>query len=136
MRRDEYMLQCQVVRWLELKYPDVLFNGSPGGVRYGSGREAVIRGMLAKRAGATKGWPDLMIYKPAWEDATGNIKTKIQFCGFAIEFKSATGTVTSDQKEILARLTRAGWKTVVCRTFEDAEKKIGNYLSVPAKSGE
>lgn len=52
--------------------------------------------------------------KAGWPDLVFAINGK----PFAIELKSATGTVKNEQYERLTKMALNGWTTAVCRTFE------------------
>ena len=59
--RSEYVEQCHLVDWLKKQYPGVLFTASAGGMRTSIG---VAKKM--KRAGYSKGCPDIMIFARGW----------------------------------------------------------------------
>lgn len=114
MRGREQILQEQVVNYLSLKYPNILYTASVGGMRTHIG---VARKM--KRAGYRKGVPDLMIFEPSKD-----------FVGLAIELKTEDGRLSPEQKYWLEALTARKWKAVMCRGFDEAIKTIDDYLKV------
>ena len=155
--RSEFTEQVQVMKWLKLKYPDILVNSSPAGARYGRGKEAIIRGAMQKRAGASKGFPDIFIYQPvdhisiganvcsSMSDSLNSLFKKVikkdtvvrspgdirhtWFCGLAIEMKREKGGVVSDEQQAwIDGLNNAGYKAVVCRGYDEAIKTITEYL--------
>ena len=122
MKNDEYVLQCQVVQWLRWQYPDVRFNADCGGVRYGAGLQAILRGKRMKAMGHSAGFPDLFICKPYRG-------LEILYCGLFIEFKSLKGKITPEQTEWLHYLDDNGYQTAVCNTYEKAIAVIKEYLA-------
>ena len=154
---SEFTEQVQVMKWLKLKYPDILVNSSPAGARYGRGKEAIIRGAMQKRAGASKGFPDIFIYQPVKHISIGknvcyNISdrpnllfkevvkkdtdTRLSgdirhtwYWGLAIEMKREKGGVVSDEQQAwIDGLNNSGYKAVVCRGYDEAIKTITEYL--------
>jgi len=135
----EYHEQAEVVRWLKLNYPDVLFNSSPGGVRYGNSRDAAIRGAMMKRAGAKKGFPDIAIYEPKQvrvrrKGPKGNILIEQEVHGLFIEMKPKDGTPSDykpEQREWAGELRRRGYRAEVCYGAAEAKKIIRAYMGKP-----
>ena len=116
MRHIEDTEQMMLVRWTELqscKYPELelLFHIPNGGKR--DAREAA----RFKRLGVKAGVPDLCLPAP-----------RGMFHGLFIEMKSPDGKVTKNQKEWLTKLAKQGYDTAVCYSFEEAQKKIIEYI--------
>lgn len=116
MRHIEDTEQMMLIRWAELqscKYPelDLLFHIPNGGKR--DAREAA----RFKQLGVKAGVPDLCLPAP-----------RGMFHGLFIEMKSPDGKVTEKQKEWLEKLTKQGYDTAVCYSFEEAQKKIIEYI--------
>jgi hypothetical protein len=114
-KQDEYRLQCQVVGWLQLQYPDVRYCANLGGVRVGIGLAVKL-----KRMGYSAGIPDLMIFKKS--------DRRCNFAPLMIEFKTPSGILSDKQKEWIKYLNDNDYPVEVCRTFEDAQKIINEYL--------
>jgi len=113
MAQEEYWDQVNIVSWLKLQYPYVLFTASAGGMRTSIGTATKM-----KRMGYSKGTPDLWIM----ECCEG-------YNGLIIELKKKKGGVLSkEQKEWLRRLNERGFKAVCCKGYDDAEKTIKEYL--------
>ena len=54
--QPEYELQRAVVSYIKVKYPNILINGSAGGVR-----TSMSQAIKLKATGSSKGFPDLFI---------------------------------------------------------------------------
>lgn len=101
--------QIAFVRWFRITNPDVLIFAIPnGGTR--QKREA----MKMKNEGVTPGIPDLMI--PEWR--------------LFIEMKRQIGgTVSPEQKQIMAELTRVGYTCTVCKGYRAAVDYINQFVA-------
>lgn len=73
-----------------------------------------------KQAGMKPGVPDVCL-----PTAHGG------YIGLYIEMKVKPNKPTENQKEWLRELRRAGHFTAVCYSFEEAQKLIEEYLSLP-----
>lgn len=73
-----------------------------------------------KQAGMKPGVPDVCL-----PTAHGG------YIGLYIEMKVKPNKLTENQKEWLRELRRAGHFTAVCYSFEEAQKLIEEYLSLP-----
>lgn len=109
----ESKLQEAVVTYLSIKYPNVLYCSSLGGIRC-----SIVQARLAKRCGYVKGMPDLFIYEP-----------KESYHGMAIELKTDKGRATKEQKEWIKRLNDRGYYAVVSKGFENIIEEINTYLT-------
>ena len=122
--RSEYTEQVQVINFLRVQYPDVLFNASPAGVRYGKGKEAIIRGGMMKRAGAQAGFPDIFIYQVVIRGDEHK-----WYSGLAIEMKREKGgQVSPEQQQWIDKLNEHGYKAIVAHGYDEAVKAINEYL--------
>ena len=118
MKNEEFIEQEKVFQWAAVakgKYPCLsLLQGSLNGIRLPIG--AAVK---AKRAGLKKGFPDISLPVP-----------RNGAHGLFIELKKEKGgTVSPEQKIILAALNEAGNLAVVCRGAEEAITAIKLYLS-------
>ena len=84
----------------------------------GQGKGAIIRGQKMKREGLKKGVPDLFL--PV---------AKGEYHGLFIEMKSETGRLGDEQHDYLNYLTKQGYLCGVCRSFEEAQALIMDYLN-------
>ena len=70
------------------------------------------------KLGTKVGMPDLFLFEP-----------RLSYHGLVIEMKSCTGSVTEKQSDWLAYFTCRGYKTAVCRSFEEAKELIEAYVN-------
>jgi len=120
VRGIEYQHQCAVVQYLNMNYPNILFNADFGGMRT-TWRQAV----KAKTSGHKKGFPDIFICEP-----------RRYWHGLFIEMKApkgednAKGVLKPEQKEWLNKLSVRGYCTAVCFGAQEAYQVIDAYFSV------
>ncbi len=110
MRHQESIIQQTCVRWFRMKYPQLallLFAVPNGGARLRS--EAAIM----KAEGTMKGVADLLLLFPAK-----------RFHGLCIEMKTPTGRQQPSQKAWQERAEWAGYKYVICRSFDEFMAEI------------
>ena len=112
-KSPEYELQKSVVKYLKLKYKNVLYCGSAGGMRTNI-RQAV----KMKASGYKKGFPDLFIYEPVG-----------RFHGLAIELKVRGNYASKEQKEWIEGLNEKGYFAQVCTGYDEAIGCIEHYLN-------
>lgn len=106
--------QIAFVQWCRLN--NILVHHSPLEIG-GSSRAVKVRAIKMKRLGTSKGFPDLLVFIPAY-GVTGEIDS-YQMC--AIEMKRRRGgTVSKEQKEWLEVLQASGVMSAVCRGAEEA----------------
>lgn len=109
---QEHHIQEAVVNWVKYQYPDIAFTCAPGNAKN------ALQGVRNKKMGYCKGWPDLFFARPS----NG-------YYGLFIELKTDKGKLDKESQEpLLKKLNDLGYKAVVCRSFEEAEKIIKNYL--------
>jgi len=111
-RQDEYRIQADFIRYLELMYPDLLYTISPAGFIMSAGMA-----MKMIRMGYRKGTPDVLFFEPCgvWH-------------GLLIEFKDPKGTVSETQTEFLKQAANRGYYAAVCRSTGEAIALVENYL--------
>ena len=115
MKNLEYQIQTEVIRFLDLKYPEIPRAVSPAaGFRVSAGLA-----MKMVRMGYQKGTPDLIILEPA------NI-----YSGLVIELKTPTGSLSSEQKLFLQRMADRGYLTAICRSAKEAIDLLEMYLNL------
>ncbi|MDI6787576.1 MAG: VRR-NUC domain-containing protein [Planctomycetota bacterium] len=119
MNNPEFIIQCQLIQWLKYQYPDVLFNADCGGVRYGGGLQAILRGKRMKAAGKSKGFPDIFIPE-----------TRGGYHGLFIELKTISGHINPEQTRWLTELNNRHYMAKVCYGFDAAQKIITEYLNL------
>lgn len=124
MNREEE-LHRQVVDYLRLQYPSVLFRTDMSGVRLTPGLRA-----KTKRVQGIGGFPDIFVYEP-----------RGVFFGLAIELKRAgtrlykkDGSMVAnlhykEQAETLKMLQERGYMACFCVGWEETKQIIDMYLS-------
>jgi hypothetical protein len=108
----EQQLQESVCKYIELKYPKVLYCASAGGMR--TNLKTAVK---MKRAGYKKGFPDLFIY----ERMRG-------YNGLAIEIKKDKGYPSKEQKEWIKSLNDRGYFAEVRKGFDSIVELIDWYF--------
>ena len=114
MRHLESIIQQACVKWFRLQYPHLaflLFAVPNGGARLRP-EAAILPG-----EGATNGVADLILLFPAKK-----------FHGMCIEMKSPKGRQQPSQKAWQERVEWAGYKYVICRSFDEFKAEIDAYL--------
>jgi hypothetical protein len=82
-------------------------------------RTSIQAGVRLKKKGVKKGVPDILIFEPR-----GN------YNGLAIELKIKPNKTSKEQKQWLDNLTKKGWLTDVCYSFDEFEQLITKYLEL------
>lgn len=114
--QEEAREQMLIVRYVNLKYPNVLFTSALGGVSSPSIQEAVRR----KKLGYRKSWPDLTFLEP-----------RGGFHGLVIELKKTGGKCDDhDQIAFLIEADKLGYKAVCCIGYNIAVKTIDAYMKL------
>lgn len=114
MRHIEENTQIICVRWFEAQYPQLapLLHHSPNG-----GRRNALEAARFKTMGTRKGFPDLVLFFPAK-----------RFHGLFVEMKTPKGKQQPSQKAWQERAEWAGYKYVICRSFDEFMAEIDAYL--------
>ena len=114
MKNEEALIQEAVINYINAQYPGTLYCASAGGVR-----TSMKQAVMMKRTGYVKGFPDIFIYEP-----------KGQWHGLAIEMKTAKGVMSQHQKEWQNELMKRGYIAVTCKSFDQAQIIIDEYLAL------
>lgn len=117
MKEDD--IQKLIIKWAKLykvngKPLSEFMHHSPNG-----GQRHIVTATRFKAMGTLAGFPDLFIFI-----ARGG------FNGLFIELKAAKGVVSENQKVMLERLDKQGYKTAICYGFDEAIKTIKDYLEI------
>lgn len=114
MEHEESNIQKSSVKWFYAQYPKYapLLWAIPNG-----GRRDKKTGKWLKLEGVRRGASDMVLYIPS----------ENYHC-LHIEFKSAKGRQTPEQKQMQRLLEEKGYKYIICRSFDEFEKEINNYL--------
>mmetsp|Transcript_32372 Transcript_32372/g.85443 ORF Transcript_32372/g.85443 Transcript_32372/m.85443 type:complete len:215 (-) Transcript_32372:9-653(-) len=115
----EAPLHRAAVRWLDMTYPNTPRQGGGGFPFAGDARRRGLWGRLQQLLGATKGWPDLFI---AATGASGEP-------GIFFEFKSESGRVSPEQKEVGERLKAHGFHYFIVRDLETFQGLVNMYFT-------
>jgi hypothetical protein len=110
----EHDIQVMLVALLESIKPRPLYSATVGGVRL-----AMHTAKRMKEAGYSKGIPDLLIFEP-----------RGFYVGLAIEVKTEKGRPSDAQKEWCKNLNRVGWRSEICRGFDEAADVICEYFNL------
>lgn len=123
---SEETIHKQIVKYLKLQYPNVLFNSDMSGVKLPIGLAKKVASLRSSRA-----FPDIFISEP-----------KGQYCGCYIELKAddvkvykKDGSLYADehikeQYEMLKALNARGYYANFACGFDQAKKIIDKYLSL------
>lgn len=112
---NEHQHQSAFFRWFRLQYPQVLAFAIPNAAKRGP----KLANMM-KAEGLVAGMPDLMI-------ADGKP-------GLFIEMKEPKkGRLEKAQKEVINRLSDAGYQVAVCYGWEQAKEVAQQYLTKGTK---
>jgi len=114
MKNGEHLLQVSCVKWFRLQYPNLaslLFAIPNGGLRN------IKVATKLKAEGVLAGVPDLFLAFP-----------KHGLHGLFIEMKYGKNTVTDSQREMMMKLSEAGYWCVVVYNFDQFTNEIQNYL--------
>ena len=111
-KQPEYELQKAVCKYLDVKYKDVFYNGSAGGMY-----TFFSVGKKMKATGYKSGFPDLFLYE-----------SRKGYNGLAIELKVKGNYASPKQKEVLSLLNDKGYRAEVCTGFDNAVEVIDKYL--------
>lgn len=111
----EYEIQTKLVRYIRLKYPDLLMAVSPAaGFKVSRG---VAMKMIAM--GYQKGTPDIIILEP-----------RGGYHGLCIELKAEKGVVSDEQKMYLQKLALKRYSIATAFSLETAMQIVNHYLDV------
>jgi len=105
--KTEHEEQRELVKWFRQTYPLTLIFAIPNG-----GARSPATASRLKAEGVIKGVPDLFI--PAWE--------------LWVEMKRTKGGGTSHEQDLMhLYLSSVGYKVIVPKGFEDAQKQIEDF---------
>lgn len=121
MRLSEENEQIAFVNWCRIRGYKI--HHSPNAT--GSSPEAKRRAVRMKRAGTSKGFPDLLVFVDEPQIAA------------AIEMKSTakTARATPEQREWLKILSKYGFRSAICHGFEEAKEFIEMSVREEYKNG-
>ena len=120
MTYREHDIQASCVRWMEYQYPreaNLLFAIPNGAHLAGTAKQRAAQWARLKKEGAKPNVPDLFLPIPRRSSH-----------GLFIEMKTETGRVRPGQKEWLQALSIQGYETAVCRSLEEFQAVVREYL--------
>ena len=109
----EYELQKAVIKYINYKYPKLLYCASVGGVR-----TSMKQAIKMKQTGYKKGMPDLFIYEPV-----------APYHGLAIEMKVKKGRPTKEQLWWRNELNKRNYISEISYGLDDTITIIDRYMS-------
>lgn len=113
MRDLEHKIQVACVNWFRYVYPKSIIYAIPNG-----GQRNAVTASKLKAEGVLAGVPDLFV-----AEARNN------FHGLYLEMKNGkAGRVSDHQRDMMEQLQNKGYKCVVCRSFDDFEKEVKEYM--------
>lgn len=119
---SEHQEQVDVVDYLQMAHPDVLFWSTPNGARLASGKDkrlAAIRMNALKAEGLLPGVSDLIIFEP-----------RGGYSAMFLEMKKRDGGAASENQEwFLREVEKRGGYGVVAHGFDEAKEVIDDYLN-------
>lgn len=111
---EEDRIQSECVRWFRYQYPKykkLLFHVPNGGKR------SKVTAQIFKAMGVVPGVSDLIL-----------LVSRHGYGSLCIEMKTPSGDQSPSQKEWMKETTAAGNKYSVCRSFDEFEKTVNDYL--------
>lgn len=112
---EEHRIQCECVRWFSLQYPRL--HGRLFAVPNGGRRDATTAAKL-KAEGVVAGVADLIL-----------LKSNRDYGALLIEMKTLKGRQRDSQKAWQNIVCAdSEYKYVVCRSFDDFQREVNNYL--------
>lgn len=125
--RSEEVEQARLIKWThkvavrELMPALRWIHHSPNG-----GKRSAFTGAQMKALGVKPGFPDLVLPVTRKDPLLFG-----QSPGLVIEMKSATGSLSPEQKEWKAHFEDQGWVFRLARTAQEARTYICLYLGIP-----
>lgn len=116
----EHDIQASCVRWMQYQYPreaTMLFAIPNGAHLAGTAKQRAAHWARLEREGAKAGVPDLFLAIPRREAH-----------GLFIEMKAERGRVRPAQDAWLQALSAQGYETAVCRSLDEFQAVVRQYL--------
>lgn len=133
MNHEESKLQQACVSWFMGAYPQyAMLLTHP--INEGSGHSQTDRRRqgIHKAEGAVAGVPDLVFFMSAeyrTPAPSDGLVWLITYNGLGIEFKTAKGRQSQEQKDFQKMFEAAGYKYVIVRSFEEFQQETNEYMS-------
>lgn len=112
---EEHRLQTACVTWFRYQYNRYYHNlfAVPNG-----GRRDKETGAMLKDEGVLRGVADLIL-----------LKSNAHYGALLIEMKTEKGKQSPNQREWQEKIEKDGYKYVICRSKEDFQREVNDYLS-------
>lgn len=114
--QPEGRIQASCVAWLWNEHPET--RGLYIHIPNEGNRNNAMDGAMRKALGLVAGAPDTFLFMP-----------RGGYHGLAIEFKTDMGVQSHEQKDFQARLELQGYKYCLCRSLEQFQIIIKDYLN-------
>lgn len=110
--KPETKLQVDVVSWMRMKWPNLLFTSTQAG-----DRRSVIAAVMMKRMGYSNGTPDLLIFsaRGGWN-------------GLLVEIKTSTGVLSDAQQRWRDRASEENYLYEAVFGIDQAKDVIERYM--------
>ena len=133
MKHEESNLQIQCARWFRGEYPELaMLLTHP--INEGSGntsRDRMRQG-IHKAEGTKAGVPDLLFFMKAEYNKPMpdySMEWILPYNGLGIEFKTAKGKQSQEQKDFQKMFEAAGYKYIIVRSLEEFQQEMKEYIS-------
>ena len=120
-KQREGKLQAACVRWFRFQYPKLkmlLVSSVNGAMLQGTPEQRAKQWKRLENEGAVPGVSDMFLFVARGE-----------YHGLCIEMKVKGNTQSPKQREFEGLVTEQNYKYVVCKTFNEFEKTILDYLN-------
>jgi hypothetical protein len=108
----ETQLQIDLVKWIRVTYPNLLFTSTQAGER-----RSKLSAIMMKRMGYTNGSPDLIIFR-----------ANNGFNGLLLELKTKVGKPSDYQILFKAKSEEEGYCYSIVYGLDQAKSRITNYI--------
>ena len=119
----EYILYRHVAYYLRVQYPNVLFHFDPTGLRLTKTQAGMLKAIQWG-----KGYPDLVIPEPCNGYHGLFLELKAEGIKLYNKLELPVNTHIGEQLDFLVELRIRGYKAEFAVGFDDAKKKIDEYL--------
>ena len=133
MKHEESNLQQACVGWFRGEYPELaMLLTHP--INEGSGntsRDRMRQG-IHKAEGTKAGVPDLLFFMKAEYNKPMpdySMEWILPYNGLGIEFKTAKGKQSQEQKDFQKMFEAAGYKYIIVRSLEEFQQEMKEYIS-------
>ena len=112
MKKLESQLQQHCIRYFKYAFPNIVIFAIPN-----EGKRSVKTASRMKAEGMLAGVADMMI-----------CHVNDEYHGLFIEMKYGKGKQTESQQKFEGKITTAGYRYVICRSFDEFQDVIMDYM--------